>query len=92
MGLRSGDMLLAAKNQSCAIPWVDSFLYTVSAAHLFSTTARFLRSCKKYGLIFSAILVDDGVLNPGTGSEVTRKIPGDLSALCISFSRSCGSV
>lgn len=71
---------------------MDSFLYTVSPAHFFSTTERFLRGCRKYGLIFSGILMDDGMPNPGTGSEVAGKITEGLFALCISLGRSYCSV
>lgn len=48
----------------------DSFLNIGSPAHFFSATGRFLRGCRKYGLIFSGNLRDDGMFSPDTGSEV----------------------
>lgn len=56
----------------CAIPCMDSFLYVGISSAFFhsSSTGRFLRGCRKYGLIFSGILMEDGMWNLGTVSDV----------------------
>lgn len=49
---------------------MDSFLCTVSPAHFSSTTGRFLSGYRERGFMCSGRFTGDGMLNPGTGSEV----------------------
>lgn len=84
---------ILVQESCCAIPCMDSLNVGISSAFFhFSSTGRFLRSCRKYGLRLSGILIEDGMKNPGTISDVAGYVGWEDSSQCISLGRSYCSV